>query len=528
MNARSTEELERIAQVARDVEPFKGELLRRRLHSFVRESWGVLEPGRNYVDGWHIGKICEYLEAMKARQLKFVVFNVPPGSMKSMLVNVNFPAWVWASAPHERFLCLSSADDLPTRDSLKCRRVIESQWYQAKWSHVYQLRDDQNAKTKYETDKTGARGIGSFAGSVLGERAGFILIDDPHKTDLAESDTVRESKLTKFKEEVYTRREDENSVIAIIMQRLNDRDLAGYSLAEGYADAHCCIPMRFESTRAVYLPSLRKFVKSDAPEVEAEKTAPVFHPTVADPRTVDGELMCPARFSEAEVSKLETVLGSFGTAGQLQQRPTPRGGGIVKRADFKFYRRADGLPEFDMIVDSWDCAFKDTNLSSFVAGGKWGRFGVRKYLLQQERKRMTFTETLAAITRMRDDEYTPNAVLVEDKANGPAVMDTLRDKVSGLIPVEPRGSKFARASAVSPQIEAGEVWLPHPDEEPWVELFLSEWCAVPTNAFWDQVDQCSQALDYLQTHGPFDPSASVIGAPAVAASEGYLGGIGAF
>jgi predicted phage terminase large subunit-like protein len=127
---------------------------------------------------------------------------------------------------------------------------------------------------------------------------------------------------------------------------------------------------------------------------------------------------------------------------------------------------------------------------------------------------------------MRDDEYTPDAVLVEDKANGPAVIDTLKDKVSGLIAIEPRGSKFARASATSPQIEAGEIYLPHPDEEPWVEAFISEWCAVPNNAFWDQVDQSSQAMDYFQGHSAFDPTARRR-RPRAAAGDSYLGGVGA-
>jgi predicted phage terminase large subunit-like protein len=507
MSAYTPEEVSALQHRLPSLAKLRGEKCRRSLHTYVREAWSVLEPGRKFIDGWHIGNICEHLEAVKRRELHFVVINVPPGSMKSLLVNVMFPSWVWTDAPSERFLCIGSSDELPTRDSLKCRRLIESPWYQERWGDVYQLRDDQNAKTKYETDKTGVRGIGSFAGSILGERAGFILIDDPHKTDLAESDTVREGKLVKFREEIYGRREDENSGIVIIMQRLNERDLAGFVLSEGWADAHVCIPMRHEEQRKVWVKPF---------EVSEESR---------DPRAIEGELMAPERFPEAEVAKTEKVLGAFGSAGQLQQRPSPRGGGIVQRDQFKFYRAGDLPAEFDMIVDSWDCAFKDTAQSAYVAGGKWGRWKTRKYLLNQIRERMTFQGTLTAITRMRDDDRVPDAVLVEDKANGPAVIDTLRLKISGLIPIEPRGSKFARASAVSPQIEAGEVWLPHPDDEPWVEAFISEWCALPNNAFWDQVDQSSQALDYFQGHSVFDPAGAVVSGPMTTAGDSYLGGI---
>ena len=482
----------------------------RHLHTFTKNAWAVLEPMRKFIDNWHIGHVCEHLEAMKARELKFVVFNVPPGSMKSLLVNVMFPSWTWISAPHERFLCLSSSDDLPIRDSLKCRRVIESRWYQQRWGKRFQMRGDQNAKTKFENDKTGVRGTSSFAGSIMGERAGNILIDDPHKTDMAESDEVRESKIVKFKEEVYLRREDENSVIGIIMQRVNERDLSGYVLAEGYADAHVCIPMRYEHDRKIWV-----LPRTLAPEN-------------MDPRTEDGELMDPVRFPESEVKNQEKVLGTFGAAGQLQQRPSPRGGGIVRRDQFKFYRSSELPAVFDMVIDSWDCAFKDTNTSSYVAGGKWGRVGVRKYLITQVRERMTFQATLAALLALREHaEYpTPNGVLVEDKANGPAVINTLQMKVSGLVAIEPRGSKFARASAVSPQIEAGEVWLPDPNEQPWVESFLSEWCAIPGNAYWDQVDQASQALDYFQQHAVFDPKGVHIISTLNTARQ-YMEGIGA-
>jgi hypothetical protein len=244
--------------------------------------------------------------------------------MKSLLVNVMFPSWVWIDAPHERFLCIGSADDLPTRDSLKCRRLIESPWYQQRWGDVYQLQADQNAKTKYETDKTGVRGIGSFAGSILGERAGFILVDDPHKTDLAESDTVRENKLVKFREEIYGRREDENSVIVIIMQRLNERDLAGFVLAEGWADAHVCIPMRYEERRKVWVTA----VPGEAlrTPIRARSKASSWR------RCASRSTRWPSR-RRCSAPSAPPASSSSG--------PVPRGGGIVSRENFRFYRKAD-------------------------------------------------------------------------------------------------------------------------------------------------------------------------------------------
>lgn len=460
------------------------------MHEYVRRAWPTLEPARQFVDGWHIGMICEHLEAMARRELKFVVFNVPPGAMKSLLINVMFPSWVWTSHPSERFLCLGAADDLPTRDSMKCRRLIESQWYQDRWQHVYQLTSDQNAKTKYENDKTGVRGIASFAGGVLGERAGFILVDDPHKTDIAESDTVREGKLRKFREEVYTRREDENAVVGIIMQRLNARDLSGFVLAEGWADAHVCVPMRYEERRKVWVKGID------------------LKPQNRDPRAAEGELMCPERFPEAEVVKTETVLGSFAAAGQLQQRPAPRGGGIVKNEWWRYYDPTRPLPQFTIIIDSWDCSFKDTKTSAFVSGQTWaipGHSPAERWLLRRTHKRLTFTETLKAMQAQREWLWSRglarNALLIEDKANGTAIIDTLKTKEPGIIAIEPEGSKEARAQAVSPQIEAGNIILPHPDHYPEIIAFTSEWEEIPNGAFWDDADAGSQALSYLANKG---------------------------
>lgn len=202
---------------------------------------------------------------------------------------------------------------------------------------------------------------------------------------------------------------------------------------------------------------------------------------------------------EETVATLERALGSFGVAGQLQQHPSPRGGGIVTRDNFRFYKGAAPSAEgFDLNVISVDAAFKDTKLSSYVVIQMWGRSPPNNYLLAQMRDRMSFIKTLAAIRKMRDSFERTNVIMIEDKANGPAIIDVLRKSIPGVIPEEPHGSKMARAEATAPLIEAGNVWVPDPDEQPWVESFISEWCAIPTNAFWDQVDAASQ---YLNKYG---------------------------
>jgi predicted phage terminase large subunit-like protein len=209
-------------------------------------------------------------------------------------------------------------------------------------------------------------------------------------------------------------------------------------------------------------------------------------------------LLWPERFGQEEVEALKRTMGSYAAAGQLQQRPAPAAGGILKRHWWKFYREAPR--PFSEVIQSWDCAFKDTRTSDFVVGQVWGRHGADKYLLDQVRGRMDCPATIQAVKRLSEKWPQTQAKLVEDKANGPAVIATLKHEIVGLIAVNPEGGKEVRAHAVSPQIEAGNVYLPDPTIAPWIGGFLDECAAFPNGAYDDQVDAMSQALVRLGTH----------------------------
>lgn len=233
----------------------EAEKLGRNLHSFIRGMWQVVEPGRAFEDNWHIGAICEVLEAVSRFELNCVVINVPPRSTKSMSVCVAWPAWEWTKRPATRFLFTTHDEGLGTRDSVRTRRVLESQWYRERWDSSFRLTTDQNVKTNFENDKTGYRITETVGGSVMGKGGDHRVIDDPHKTDSQESDSVREAKLQWLREEFSTRYIDprRNSLV-IIMQRLHERDMSGFVLAERWADYHLCIPMRYEQQRRIYVP----------------------------------------------------------------------------------------------------------------------------------------------------------------------------------------------------------------------------------------------------------------------------------
>jgi predicted phage terminase large subunit-like protein len=451
------------------------------LLEFARQAWHVVEPSTPFIPGWHIDAICEHLEAVSDGRIRNLLINMPPRHMKSLLVSVFWPAWEWAIPPERRWLYASYAGSLSTRDSLKCRRLIESPWYQGHWGRHYRLTSDQNVKTRFENDRTGYRLATSVGGSATGEGGDRIVCDDPHSVQEAESEAIRSATLTWWDEVMSTRLNDpKTGSRVIVMQRVHESDLSGHVLAQGGYE-HLCLPAEYE------------------PQVSIETSI-----GWRDPRTVEGELLWPARFGADELADLKVRLGSYAAAGQLQQRPSPAEGGTIQRKWWRYYTVAPA--QLDRIIQSWDMAFKDLKGNDFVVGQVWGKVGAECYLLDQVRGRMDFPTTVQAVVGLKAKWPRTGAILVEDKANGTAVVATLKHRIPGLIAVNPEGGKQARAAAVAPFIEAGNVHIPDPSVEhrhptsgerldvSWVGGYVEEHAQFPNGAHDDQVDGTSQAL----------------------------------
>ena len=447
------------------------EIARRSLSEFCKMAWHVLEPATPIKWGWALDAMCEHLEAVHNGQIKRLLMNVPPGMMKSPLTGVFFPAWEWGAGgnPSLRYLTTAHKEDLAIRDNLKCRRLISSDWYQERWS--VELCGDQNAKKKFENTATGFRESMAFR-SLTGSRGDRIIIDDPLSVDDAFSEAALSAAEQTFLEAVPSRVNNQDSAIIVIMQRLHERDTAGIILSRQLGYEHLMLPMRFEPERRC-------------------ATCIGF----TDPRTEDGELLFPERFSEAQVSEMERTMGSFATAGQLQQRPMPRGGGLFKS---DWIQHWDKLPErFDAAVISWDMTFKESATSDFVVGQVWGRKDGCFYLIDQFRGRWDFVKSLEQFVAAARKYPRITRKLIEDKANGPAIISALKRKVTGIIPITPKESKEARANAVTTLWEARNVYLPPPDRYPWVaQDFIPELLAFPSGA---HDDQCFAAGTLIAT-----------------------------
>lgn len=447
---------------------------------FARRAWPILEPATELKWGWALDAVCEHLEAVSAGQIRRLLANVPPGSMKSLLTGVIFPAWEWGPLGRQslRYLGTAHKETLAVRDNLKCRRLIQSGWYQRLWPVT--LTSDQNAKTKFENDKTGFREAMAFT-SMTGSRGDRVILDDPHSVDDANSPARLESDIVTFREALPSRVNNDRSAIIIIMQRLHEKDVSAVALDLGYE--HLCIPMRFEPERRC-----------------------VTSIGWRDPRTEEGELMFPERFPETQVRELERTLGSYATAGQLQQRPAPREGGLFKRHWFEIIDAVPVGPR--RRVRAWDLAATKkatSNDPDWTAGVLMSRVQDGSFMIEHvERLRGSPMEVKATI-RSRASTDPKGTVIRLPQDPGQAGKDQaetfVRELAGHAVKIErPTGDKATRAMPAAAQAEAGNVKIVRtrdPQRDAWIEPFLDELCMFPGGAHDDQVDAFADALNEL-------------------------------
>ena len=263
----------------------------------------------------------------------------------------------------------------------------------------------------------------------------------------------------------------------IIMQRIHHKDLAAHCLRQGGYD-YLMLPSEYEPSRST-----------------------VTSIDWSDPRKKRGDLLWPERFGPEEIRDVKVRLAIRGFSAQHQQDPSQEEGAIFKRENFRHYSNDPIriVGQMEELIQSWDMAFKGLDTSSKVAGHVWGRRGADRFLLARVCDHLDFVESIRAVKAMSLKWPTAIAKLVEDKANGPAVMSSLAGKVSGLIPWPPKGqimgSKIARAYASQPEIEAGNIWLPDPVICPWVEEFIEYCVSFPGGEYDDDIDAMTQALE---------------------------------
>jgi predicted phage terminase large subunit-like protein len=388
---------------------------------------------------------------------KKLILSMPPRHGKTEMTTVRYPVFRLTQNPSLRVIVGAYNQGLANKFSRKAKRIAE---------RVLNISGSRAAVEDWETVQDGGfRAIG-VGGGITGQGGDLIIVDDPVKNrEEANSETYRENVWEWFTDDLYTRLEPGGAII-IIMTRWHEDDLVGRILASEDAP----------NWTVINLPA------------EAEYNDPLFRAL--------GEPLCPARYDKVALADRKLVLGSYAYAALFQGRPAPAEGGIIKR-DWIRRWAITGLPaNFDKVIQSWDMAFKDSKKSSYVVGQVWGKRGADCYLLDQVRARLDFTATQAAVRRLSDKWPQTLTKLIEDKANGPAIINSLRREVPGLIAVQVEGSKEARLSSVSPLFESGNVFIP---DCHWTDDYANELCSFPNAANDDQVDATSQALECLMS-----------------------------
>ncbi len=454
-------------------------IARKSFYEFVRQGWAEVEAA-TFVDNWHVGAICEHLQAVTTGQIQKLLINVPPGMGKSLLTSVFWPAWEWALDPTVRWLFASYDQRLSTRDSVRCRALISRAWYLSRCLHQFSLSGDQNQKTYYETDQGGYRLATSVGGHAGGEHPDRIVCDDPHNVEQVESVVERQAVLDWWDLTMSTRGVSRRARRVIIMQRLHEDDLSGHVLREGDW-VHICLPMRYERERMALTPL-----------------------GWSDPRTEEGTLLCPRQFSEASIARMEKSLGSYGAAGQLQQRPVPREGGMFKETYFN--QRVKAAPYQARRVRYWDRAATQDGgcytAGTLLARSPEGNWYVENVVHGQWEPDTRDEHILAAARRDRN-RYGPKhePVIYIEHEPGSSGVDAYKytaRKLAGFVvrSDHPTGTKEVRAEPWASQCAAKNVFLV--EDGTWdIPGWIAEHCLFPLGKLKDRVDSASGAFAKL-------------------------------
>lgn len=493
----------------------EGAELGRSLHMFVRASWHVLRPDEPFVDNWHIGAMCEQLEEITYGRLDRLMIWVPPGSMKTITVSVDWPCWEWATQPWLRYMtCTYDMEMQIEQGALPSRALLESSWYRDRFGHVFDLREDLNKRAAFANTRGGARYCAApNAKKVTGRHVHRIIIDDPNDPESSEAEMLG---VAAWHDGKLTTRLLPGGAKVLIQQRLDERDLSGY-LVERDEWRVLCLPERYDPKH--------QFVWPD------------------DPRS-NGELLWPARYDEEEHRRRRKGMGPHRAEGQLQQNPTSPEGDRLKRSWWRFYdprwrasEEWQRLPAFRRIVVSVDTPEKDKEQNDFCAMQAWGVAGADRYLLDLRTERLSYANAKRAVREMTlwARARWPRArvdVLIENAGYGVELLVDLKRELGGVHKISPGkdGDKIMRADTAAGDLESGNCflpgygppWQPHYDEvltPADVAGFVASCSKFPKGTHDDDVDAWSQAINWLRgrSAAPLKVASAIAGRSAAAA-----------
>ena len=463
------------------VEEVKAEIIRRAENEIkIREARNNLlsfisATYKDYKVGWVHREICQtldlFLKDLIEGKRPRLIITMPPRSGKSEIVSKRFPAYFLGKYPDLSIISVSYSASLAEDFNREVQRIIDSDEYKEIFPDT-KLSDKKEKNYKRTSDifeivdHKGVYCSAGVGGGITGKGCDILIIDDPIKNrQEANSENIRKKIFDWYSSTAYTRLSSLGGVI-MMCTRWHLDDLIGKVLSD-------------KNQKPFHVISYPAIAERD--ELHRKQ----------------GEALHPERFNLEILNEIKSTLSTSDWLSLYQQRPTADGGNIFEVSKIKYYDETSTPQRFDKIVGSWDMTFKEGKSSDFVVGQLWGRKGSEFYLLDMVRDRMDFVKTLKVFINFANKHKNCNCWLVEDKANGSAIISTLKKHISGIIPITPKESKQERAYSVTPYLEAGNIFFPK--NQKFTKDLEEEMLQFPSGAHDDTVDSMTQALNYFRT-----------------------------
>jgi len=445
--------------------------LKHSLYEFTKMVFQIVDPSTLFIDNWHIHMLTDVLTACYRRELKRVLINIPPRSMKSIITSVAFPAWVLSQNPSEQIIVSSYSQMLATKHSMDCRSVLSSDGF-VKMFPESAIAFGTNTKNRFGTISGGYRFATSVGGSITGDGGNFLVIDDPHNPSYIDRKNYRNRVINWFKTTLLSRINDKKSgVVIVVMQRLHENDLSGYLLKEqGDMWYHISIPMVAEKKTIIGFKN-KEYI------------------TLAP-----GDVMHSSRDSVTEVDRLKSEIGSRVFSAQYQQKPWLESSNYILSNMIKYYDNVPDILDYSCI--SVDCAIgskenNDYSVIAYIAS----KDGI-SYVLDIVRCKLEYSllrDELINAIKIRS----PNFVIIENRAHGSAMIQEIsKIGLNNIITINPKINKVARFHALAVAIEAGHLLFPK--KATFLDELIAEIVQFPNATHDDQVDALSQYLNWTR------------------------------
>ncbi len=484
-------------------------------NKFLKNSFCTINPSKKFLSNWHIDLICDYLKACEKSDIKRLIINIPPRYMKSIIVNVAWPAWLLGVNPSCKIISASYASNIAEKHSLDCRNIIQQDWYKKNFPHTI-LSKEQNQKEKFMTTKMGFRMATSIGASVTGEGGNFLIIDDPNNPALIESKNYRNNVLRWYEQVFSSRLDDRNQgVIIIIMQRLHREDLTGLLTDKPDKNWEILkIPAIIDANTKKYFDN--NIIK---PKIFDEKNIikKIINSSLIKKIERGKEIALHNKHQDIKIlEQTKQEMGSFAFSAQYLQKPLNAEDSMIKPNWLKYYKliyndddtqlnNSENFVKFTdlrKITQSWDTAIKTGKNNDYSACTTWAIYKNNYYLLDIFRDKLDFPD-LKKFVKNYAEKWNAEKILIEDKSSGQSlIQEVLRDTKLPIIPIKVKGDKIFRFAKITPLFEAGKIFLPknHPklaDYE--LELF-----GFPNCLNDDQIDSTSQFFNYQNNFSEFN------------------------